>query len=62
MTREAELWGAPSMLLKQHGERIDDHVAERIEALAAGDSGGVALWRDLPARIERLRVSPRRTN
>ncbi len=56
LTRDHELWGAASMLLRQYGDAVDDRVAQRLRALAlAGDEKGVALWRDLAARIDQLR-------
>ncbi|WP_337770753.1 DUF6961 family protein [Sphingobium yanoikuyae] len=57
MTRDQELWGVASMLLRQHGERAPVVVAERIGQLASeGDGRGVALWKEVAWRLERLRA------
>lgn len=55
MNRDQELWGMASMLLRQHGERAPVVVAERIGQLASeGEGEGVALWKEVAWRLERL--------
>lgn len=55
MTRDQELWGMASMLLRQHGERAPVVVAERIGQLASeGQTGGVALWKEVAWRLGQL--------
>jgi hypothetical protein len=45
ITRDQELWGMASMLLRLHGDRAPVVVAERIGQLASeGNGEGVALW------------------
>lgn len=59
MTHDQLLWGAVSMLMKQHGEHAPRKVAERIGALAvAGDMAGVALWKDIACRMDMMMRSP----
>lgn len=44
-----------SMLLRQHGNRAPVVVAERIGRLASEGKGeGVALWREVAGRMDRL--------
>ena len=59
MTEEQVLWGAVSMLMKQHGDEAPRKVAERIGSLAMeGDMAGVALWREIARRMDTMmRVS-----
>lgn len=55
MTHDQLLWGAVSMLIKQHGEHAPRKVAERIGALAVdGDIAGVALWKDIACRMDMM--------
>ncbi|MEZ7272899.1 hypothetical protein NYF14_05395 [Sphingobium sp. 10 DY56-G10] len=59
MTHDQLLWGAVSMLMKQHGENAPRKVAERIGALAVeGDMAGVALWKDIACRMDMMMRSP----
>lgn len=59
MTHDQLLWGAVSMLMKQHGEHAPRKVAERIGALALeGDIAGVALWKDIACRMDMMMRSP----
>ncbi len=59
MTRDQILWGAVSMLMKQHGEYAPRKVAERIGSLAVeGDMAGVALWKDIACRMDMMMRSP----
>ncbi|WP_405053731.1 DUF6961 family protein [Sphingobium sp. SJ10-10] len=53
MTRDQELWGMASMVLRQHGDRAPVVVAERIEQLASeGKAEGVALWKEVARRVD----------
>ncbi|WP_066559666.1 DUF6961 family protein [Sphingobium sp. TKS] len=55
MTRDQELWGMASMLLRQHGELAPLRVAARIGELAAlGEMNGVTLWREVALRLDAL--------
>ncbi|MDT7532426.1 hypothetical protein OVY48_03125 [Sphingobium sp. SA2] len=59
MTQDQLLWGAVSILMKQHGEHAPRRVAERIGALAvAGDMAGVAMWKDIARRMDMMMRSP----
>lgn len=59
MTHDQLLWGAVSILMKQHGEHAPRRVAERIGALAvAGDMTGVAMWKDIARRMDMMMRSP----
>lgn len=59
MTHDQLLWGAVSMLMKQHGENAPRKVAERIGALAvAEDMAGVALWKDIAHRMDMMMRLP----
>lgn len=56
MTRDQELWGMASMVLRQHGDRASVVVAERIGQLASeGQAGGVALWKEVAWRLDQIR-------
>lgn len=55
MTREQELWGMAATLLAQHGDLAPVRVAQRIGELAlSGETGGVALWKDVAHRMAAL--------
>lgn len=55
MTRDQELWGVASMVLRQHGDRAPVVVAEKIGQLAReGKAEGVALWKEVARRLEQL--------
>lgn len=55
MTPEQERWAEVLAIEKLHGDLAPLFVAERIGALALmGDRGGVARWRDIAARLDRL--------
>lgn len=55
MTRDEELWGAASMILKQHGERARVHVVTQLGHFAAeNDEGGLAIWQEIAWRLEQL--------
>jgi hypothetical protein len=55
ITRDQELWGMASMLLRLHGDRAPVVVAERIGQLASeGNGEGVALWKDVARRVDQM--------
>lgn len=55
LTEEQMLWGAVSMLMKQHGDDAPRKVAERIGSLALeSDMMGVALWKDIARRMDSM--------
>ncbi|WP_246587241.1 DUF6961 family protein [Stakelama flava] len=50
-----ELWGAATMVVRQHGDRAPAFVAERIGVLAlAGDSRGMDTWKRIASRVAQL--------
>jgi hypothetical protein len=58
MISDRELWACANQVLQQHGDRAPVFVAERIGALAlAGDEAGVAAWRAIATRMDRLNRS-----
>ena len=61
MTRDQELWGMASMMMRQHGELAPLKVAERIGELAVvGEKGGVTLWREVAQRLDALMAQAHR--
>lgn len=56
LSPEEERWAEALAVQRQHGDNADAFVAERIGALALmGDDAGVARWREISARLDRLR-------
>jgi hypothetical protein len=54
---DRELWSAAYMVVTNHGDRAPMFVAERIGALVlSGDAEGVATWRAIAQRLDRLRL------
>lgn len=50
-----EIWAAAQQVIKQHGGKAPEAVAERITDLALkGDAEGVATWRAIAARVDQL--------
>ena len=50
-----ELWACAHHVQQQHGEAAARFVADRVAALAqAGDEAGVATWRAVADRLNRL--------
>ena len=55
LTEEHVIWGAASILLRQHGERAPLMVAERIDALAVeSDDLGCAIWKAIAGCMDQL--------
>ena len=55
MISDRELWACAQQMIKQHGGKADEAVAERVAELAKkGDAEGVATWRAIADRIDRL--------
>ena len=55
MTAEQERWAEALAVERLHGDRAQMHVAERVRELAlAGDERGVARWREIAERLDRL--------
>jgi hypothetical protein len=51
-----ELWAAANHILRQFGDRANDHVAERVTTLdQAGDRAGVEAWISIAERMDQLR-------
>ena len=56
MPDDRELWACALQVECQHGEEAPRFVAERIGALAAaGDEQGIATWKAIARRLDRLR-------
>lgn len=56
MTRDQELWGVALLVEKTHGERGPDRIAAQVARLAAeGDEEGIAMWRAVAERFDKLR-------
>lgn len=56
MTRDQELWGVALWLERTHGRNGADHITDQIARLAeAGDEDGIAMWRAVAKRYDRLR-------
>lgn len=59
MTEDQHLWACASTILKQHGELAPTFVADRIGALALqGDQAGVAIWKAIAERLDKLMREP----
>lgn len=57
LTPERERWAEALAVQRQHGDAADHFIAERIGALALiGDEAGVARWREIAVRLDRLRA------
>jgi hypothetical protein len=55
MTRDQELWGVALWVEKTHGDQGADHIASQVARLAErGDEGGIAMWRAVGDRYDRL--------
>ena len=55
---DRELWACALQVERQHGNDAPRFVAERIGALAvAGDEQGIATWKAIAERIDKLRRS-----
>ena len=56
MTRDQELWGVALWLDRTHGTNGANHIAQQVARLAAaGDEDGIAMWRAVAERYDRLR-------
>lgn len=50
-----ELWACALAIERQYGDDAPRHIADRITTLAlAGDEAGVAAWKAIAARYDRL--------
>jgi hypothetical protein len=50
-----ELWACAQQVIKHHGAKAPQHVAQRIGELAsAGDLDGVQAWQAIAERIDQL--------
>ena len=59
LTRDKEIWGMALWVEKHHEEGGHEFIQERIEALeAAGQTGGVKLWKQVAQRYAELRQIP----
>jgi hypothetical protein len=56
VTRDQELWGIALWLERTHGDAGPEHIAKEVARLAiSGDEDGVAMWRAVAERYDRLR-------
>lgn len=63
LTRDQELWGIALWVEKAHGDNGWFHIAQQQDRLlAAGDFGGVAMWRVVGERYDQLREGSGGTN
>jgi hypothetical protein len=54
-----ELWSVANLVIEQHGDDARAHaLARRWSLEAEGDSGGVATWSSILARIGELQAKP----
>ncbi|MBW8786125.1 MAG: hypothetical protein JF593_16130 [Novosphingobium sp.] len=59
MVSDWEIWACADQVLRAHGAEADAFVAVRITRLAeVGDADGVATWRAIAERMDRLRAAP----
>lgn len=55
MTPGQERWAEAIAVHRMYGEKADEHIAERIGALAAaGDQGGINRWIEIARRLDQL--------
>jgi hypothetical protein len=60
---DRELCACALELVKQHGDAVPKHIAERIGALAlAADVAGIEAWKGIVARVDQLRAESERPN
>lgn len=56
LTDDRHLWACALAVEKQHGDKADEHVAERVRSLAlAGDKAGIDRWVAIAACLDKLR-------
>lgn len=56
MTPERELWACALLIERLHGDKADEHIAERVRALTlAGDKAGVDRWMAIADCLDKLR-------
>lgn len=59
LNRDQELWAVALWVEKNHGDQGATYISGQIERLASvNDHGGVAMWREVTDRFERLRTNP----
>jgi hypothetical protein len=59
LNRDQELWAVAVWVEKNHGDQGTTYISGQIERLASINSdGGVAMWREVADRFERLRRNP----
>jgi hypothetical protein len=52
-----DIWRSAKLVMAEHGERAPEHTARRISELTAqGDTAGTAVWGDILAAIDTLRL------
>lgn len=56
LTRDQELWGIALWVEKNHGDDGRSYITNQVERFALkGDEAGVAMWRSVAERFDRLR-------
>jgi hypothetical protein len=59
LNRDQELWAVALWVEKNHGDQGTTYISDQIERLASvNDDGGVAMWREVADRFDRLRRIP----
>lgn len=59
MIPDRELWACARQVINHHGSDVDRYIASRVKALTeAGDAAGVAAWRAIADRVDRLCRAP----
>jgi hypothetical protein len=59
LNRDQELWAVALWVEKNLGDQGTTYISGQIERLASINAdGGVAMWREVADRLERLRRSP----
>lgn len=59
LNRDQELWAVALWVEKNHGDQGTTYISGQIERLASINAdGGVAMWREVADRFERLRRNP----
>jgi hypothetical protein len=59
-TREKEIWAIALWVEKHHGDEGDFYIAQQMDRLLAeGELDGMAMWRQVAERFEKLKTGCR---
>ena len=59
LNRDQELWAVALWVEKNHGDQGTTYISGQVERLTSvNDDSGVAMWREVADRFERLRQNP----